>query len=493
MSVKVRYKDIALGADNDATVTTTGKTAFSDVSQIPFGVNPPALATCELNGWGLSHDYKARDAEPISFWSNTQSGDDCVFSSAPIIAIEFTEQYTTTGLTIQFAPLSGDFCRKLTVYWYQGDTIKAEQEYTPENALFVLNKTVEAFDTLVFVFHETNLPRKRCKVEQIIIGVVRDFTTTELKSVKAIHEIDLISDTVPTNVLDANIHSVDEVDYIFQKKQPVELTSDGDLVGVYFIEKGERTGRLDFSISCKDAIGLLDLVTYGGGLWLTDTPLTTILNDVFGGAYEFDIDPIYANSTLRGFIKPDIKLREALQHIAFALGAVVDTSGTDKIRIFPPSFGAGEAISEKETYTGGKVSTSDTVTEVTVTAYIISDERPDDNDESIEFNGEKYRYYTDTKHAYNPNTVTSDPENVKKFDKCYLVNLSNAQTLANNIMAYYQKRDKYSFKHILSGQQVAGRYSAALPWDGVASGNITKMTVTTSNITVSDTEMLLDE
>ena len=493
MSVKVRYKDVALGADKDATVNTTGKTAFSDITKIPFGVNPPALATCELNGWGLSHDYKARDAEPIAFWSNTQSGDDCVFASAPTITLEFTEQYTTTGLTIQFAPLSGDFCRKLTVYWYQGDTIKAEQEYTPENALFVLNKTVEAFDKLAFVFHETNLPRKRCKVEQIIIGVVRDFTTTELKAVKAIHEIDLISDTVPINVLDASVHSTDEVDYIFQKKQPVELTSDGDLVGVYFIEKGERTGRLDFSISCKDAIGLLDLVTYGGGLWLTDTPLTTILNDVFGGAYEFDIDPIYANSKLRGFIKPDIKQREALQHIAFALGAVVDTSGTDKIRIFPPSFGAGEAIPEKETYTGGKVSTSDTVTEVTVTAYIISDERPDDNDESIEFNGEEYRYYTDTKHAYNPNTVTSDPENVKKFDKCYLVNLSNAQTLANNIMAYYQKRDKYSFKHILSGQQVAGRYSAALPWGGVASGNITKMTVTTSNITVSDAEMLLDE
>jgi hypothetical protein len=59
-------------------------------------------------------------------------------------------------------------------------------------------------------------------------------------------------------------------------------------------------------------------------------------------------------------------------------------------------------------------------------------------------------------------------------------------------MAYYQRRNKYSFKHILNGQKTANRYTATLPWDGVESGHITKMTVTTSNITVSDTEMLLD-
>lgn len=493
MSVNVRYKDVALGADTNATVTTTSKMSFSDVSQIPFGVNPPALATCELNGWGLSHDYKARNNHAIAFWSNYLSDESCTFDIAPTISLKFTEQYTTTGLTIQFAVNSVDFCRKIAVYWYQGGNIKAQGEYTPTSPYFVLNKTVEAFDELVFEFLETNLPRKRCKIEHIIIGVVRDFNTTELKAVKAIHEIDLISSTVPINVLDASVHSKDEVDYIFQKKQPVELTDNGDLIGVYYIDKGERTGRLDFSFSCKDAIGLLDLVTYNGGLWLTDTPLTTILNDVFGGAYEFDIDTAYKNATLRGHIEPGKKQREALQHIAFALGAVVDTTGTNKIRIFPPGTGATEEISAKQTYTGGKVTTSDTVTGVEITAFDIVDERPGDNDESIEFDGVEYKYTAQVFTASNPNTVTSDPENVKKFDKCYLVNSSNAQSLANNIMAYYQRRNKYSFKHILNGQKAAKRYTATLPWDRAESGHITKMTVTTSNITVSDTELLLDE
>ena len=493
MSVKVRYKDVAIGADKDATVTTTAKTGFSDTAQIPFGVNPPALATCELNGWGLSHSYKARNNHAIAFWSNELSSDDCKFANVPTITLEFAEQYTTTGLTIQFAVNSVDFCRKLAVYWYQDGEVKEQAEYTPETPNFVLNKTVEAFDKLVFEFLETNLPRKRCKVEGIIIGVVRDFTTTELKAVKAIHEVDLISNTVPINVLDASVHGTDEVDYIFQKKQPVEMFENGNLVGVYYIDKGERTGRLDISFSCKDAIGLLDLVTYGGGLWLTDTPLTTVLNDVFGGVYEFDIDLAYKNATLRGFIEPDKKQREALQQIAFALGAIVDTTGTNKIKIFPPLPLSGlEEISSKKTYTGGKVTTSDTVTGVEVTAFDIVNESPGNNDESIEFNGIEYKYTTQIFTASNPNTVTSDPENVKVFDNCYLVNSSNGQTLAYNLMAYYQKRNKYAFKHILEGQQVASGYSATLPWDDIVKGHITKMTVTTSNITVSDTEMLID-
>lgn len=488
----IRYKDLALGADQAATVTTTGKMAFSDTDKIPFGVNPPALATCEPNGWGLSHNYKARGTHAIAFWSNTQSGDDCVFSSVPTITIQLAEQFTTTGITVQFAPNSFDFCRKMTVYWYQAGTVKAKGEYKPTEPFFVINKSVVAFDKVVLEFHETNLPRKRCKVESILMGVIRDFTTTELKAVKAIHEVDLISNAIPINVLDASVHSTDEVDYIFQKKQPVEAYDNGVLIGVYYIDKGERTGRLDMSFTCKDAIGLLEVVTFDGGLWLTDTPLETVLHDVFGDMYAFDIDTSYKNSKLRGFIEPS-KQREALRQIAFALGAVVDTSGSNKIRLFPPSFGTAEMISEKETYTGGKVTTSDTVTGVSVTAYNIVDARPANNDESIEFNGIKYKYTAEEFTVSNPNAVASDPENVKKYDKCYLVNSSNVQKLAYNIMAYHQRRNKYSFKHVLNGQQAAGRYGAALPWGGFESGNITKMTVTTSNITVSDTEMLLDD
>lgn len=493
MSVKIIYKDIALGADLDATVTTTEKQAFSEIDKIPFGVENPALATCELNGWGLSHDYKTRDNEQIAFWSSTQSGEDCVFTSSPTITLAFSEQYTSTGITIRFAPEAMDYCRRIYIVWYQGNTVKESGYYYPDTANYVVNKTVEAFNKISVAFLETNLPRKRCKVEKITIGVIREFNTDELKSATAIHEVDLTGEKVPINVLDAEIHSKQDIDFIFQRKQPVEAYNNNDLIGMYFIEKGKKTSRFDYSFSCQDTIGLLELATSAGGLWLEDTPLTEVLNTVIKSPVTFEIDTAYANSTLRGYIQPNIKEREALQQIVFAIGAIADTSNSRAIRIFPlPETVSGD-ISPKETYTGGVVDTSDTVTGVDVVAYSITDERPTDNEQSIEFNGVKYKCETETITVTNSNTVTSDPKNIKTFNKSYLVNLSNAQMLADKLMAHYQKRDKYTFSHVLKGQNAGGKYTVMLPWEDTTQGIIKKMSLSLSNMTVSNAEMLLDK
>lgn len=492
MALKLIYSDIALGAAEDATVNTTTQESYTAPANLMPGVEAPAIATCELNGWGLSHDYKALKSQPLAFWSTARSGADCVFASPPSITVEFGTQYTATGLTLRFAPASMDYCRKVSITWYQGGSVKSSGVFYPDSPVYVVNNTVEAFDKVVISLNETNLPGKRAKLEKVTIGAVREIGADELTGAKFLFEIDLIADTVPVNLLDANFLSKSNIDYVFQRKQPVSAYNGGQLLGTYYINTGKQTGANAYSVACQDIIGVLELAEHSGGLWFTDTPLTTILSAIFGALVEFDIDPAYKSATLRGFIEPG-DMRSALHQIAFALGACVDTSGSDKVRIFPPPSGAGTEIDPRKTYTGGTVDTSDTVTEVTVTAYIISDERPGDGDESIEFNGVKYRYYTDTKHAYSPNAVATDLPNKIKFTGMYLCNLSNAQKLANQIMAHYQRRRLYSFGHVVNSESVGGRAVASLPWDDTASGNITKMTVSVTGLTVSDTEMLLDE
>lgn len=491
MAVKLIYKDVALGADEDAEVTTTAAESFSDVAQVPFGVEAPAVATCELNGWGLTHDYGVRDKQPFAFWSVERSGEDCFFDNPPTITLEFTEQHTATGLTVRFAPESMDFCTQILVSWYQDGAVKESGTFYPDSPTYVVPKTVQAFDKIVFSFEKTNLPGKRLKVEKIIVGVIREFDGKELTGASFVHEVDLISNTVPVNVMDAAFRSKDNVEFVFQRKQPVEAYNGNSLVGVYYIETGKRTGVRNYEISCQDIVGVLDMDDYGGGIWIEDTALTDILAEVFGNTIAFEISEEYAGSTLRGFIAPGTK-RAALQQIAFALGAVADTSGTNAIRLFAPPTSGGEGIPAARTYDGGSVEVSDKVTEVTVTAYVIFDERPDEGDESVELNGVKYRYYTETKHAYNPDVVSTDLQNKIKFTGAYLVNLSNAQNLADNILSYYMRREKYSFKHVLDGQNMGDHCEATLPWDGVANGNITKMNISVTGITVSDTEMLLD-
>lgn len=492
MAVKLIYRDIAFGAAEGAQTETTTAETFSDKEKILDGVENTAVATCELNGWGLSRDYSVLSNQQIAFWSKAKSGADCIFTTPPTITFTFDAQYAATGLTLRFAPASMDYCTKARITWYQGGTVLYSGVFDIDTPIYELNNTVIAFDKINIEFLQTSLPLKRCKVEQILIGIIREFNADELRRVSEIHEVDLISEKMPANVLDADIRSKRDIDYLFQRKQPVESYDNGVLIGVYYIENGKRAGRYDFSISCHDAIGLLGLAAQPGGLFLEDTPLETVLNDIFGDAVTFEIDTAYKDATIRGFIPPDLTAREALHHIAFSLGAVVDTSGTYNIKIFPPPITSAD-ISPKKTYAGGRVDTADKVTEVTVTAYAISDTRPGDNDTSIEYNGVKYKYYTETKHAYNKNRIASDPEKKIKFDKVYLCNLSNAQTLADNIMAYYERRNTYKFDHVLEGQTVAGKYTALLPWAELASGNIIKMKITASGITASNAEMLLDE
>lgn len=492
MAVKLIYKDVALGADDDAAVTATTSEDFSDVAKIPYGAETPAIATGEPNGWGLTHDYTVLDKQPVAFWSVERSGADCSFNNPPTITLDFSEQYAATALTVRFSPESMDYCTQVSVTWYQNGVVKENGTFYPDNTTFIFENAVEAFDRIVFSFEKTNLPNRRVKVELITIGAIREFSGRELTSANFVHEISLISDTVPVNVLDAAFHSNDRVDFIFQRKQPVEGYNGSDLIGVYYIETGKRTGANSYEVSCCDIIGVLDLDEYGGGIWINDTPLTTILSEVFGDAVIFDIAPAYSSSKLRGYIEPGTK-RAALQQIAFALGACVDTTGARTVKIFPPPTVESAEISARRTYVGGAVELSDKVTEVTVTAYVFFDERPTENQQYIELNGVKYRYYTDTKHAYNPNVVASDLQNKKKFDKSYLVNLSNAQNLANNIMAYYMRRETYSFKHILEGQEPADRALVTLPWGDNANGNIKRMSISVTGIAVSDTEMLLDD
>ena len=491
MALKLIYKDVALGADADAKPSTTTPENFSNIALLPFGADTPAVATLEVNGWGLGGDYELRDQQRVAFWSANRSGEDCAFATPPSLVFAFSEQHTATGLTVTFSPESMDFCTDVEVTWYQDGDVKASGRYYPSEPVFILEQTVEAFDKVMIVLHKTNLPGRRAKVGNVGFGVSRTFSGRELTSASIIQEVDLISDKIPTNVLDATLRGEGRGDYVFQRKQPVEAYDDDKLLGVFYVEKGNRTGWSNYTLTCTDAIGVLDLDEYAGGLWIEDTALDAILSEVFGNTFEFDVDPAFASAKLRGFIEPGTK-RDALRSIAFSIGAVVDTAGTRKIKIFPMPKGAGKEIPAAEIYEGGAVAIGDKVTEVTVTAYVIFDERPGENDEYVELDGVQYRYYTETKHAYNPNAVATDPPNKVKFMGNYLVNPGNAQTLADNIMAYYMRRETYRFKHILNGHTTGDRATATLPWGGTVDGNFTKVTISATGLVVGDVEMLLD-
>lgn len=491
MSLKLIYGDIALGAAEDAETSATDAEGFSSVSSLPVGVNTGAVATLERNSWGLSLDNKVKSSQTFALWSASVSDAEGFFDAPPQITFVFDNQYTATGLTLRFAPGVNEYCSEILAEWYQNGAIKDSGIFYPTSAQYALENTVEAFDKIVITLNRTNLPNRRAKLEYIGIGIIREFDGSELTGASFIHEIDLISETVPVNVMDASFHSSTDTDYIFQKKQPVEAYDGENLLGVYYIESGERTGARDYNISCQDAIGTLDLDTYAGGVWFEDTPLPDIVSEIVNGAFVVEISADLTNQNLRGHI-PECTKREALQHIAFAVGAVVDTSGTAKIKMFIPPTGEGAEIPAAETYIGGTVATSDIVTAVSLTAYRIANEEPGADDEKIEINGTEYPIYSTEYTAQNPNVSAGVLPNVIKYDSCYLITAGNVRERLQALLEYHMRRNLYSAAHVLKGQKLGDRVSVPLPWGGTVSGNITKMKLTISGINASDSEFLLD-
>ncbi len=495
MALKLIYKDLPLGAADNAAVQVRNKESFSDVSKLPHGVNTGAVATLEHNGWGLSQDYKARGEQPFAFWSTEKSNDEGIFPTPPpTITVDLDNLYSATGLTFRFSPLANEYCTEITVVWYEGDTEKASGTFYPYSPEFVVDKTVEAFDRVSVQLKKTNLPNRRAKLEYLGIGVIREIGGDELTGASFIHEISLISDALPMNVMDANMHLKSTAELMFQKKQPIEAYDGDSLVGVYYIESGTRTGERVYSVSAHDAIGVLEHAPFDGAMWIPAVTAKDAIENVLGKDFALDISDDAADLSVYGHI-PKTTKREALRQIAFATGLVIDTAGTSKIRAFlPPSVG-GVEIPAEETYQGGSVSISDAVTSVLMSYKIVweAEDPAEEGEETLYFDKKTYAVDNAQVLVENEKKTVGTADNRLEYDGGYLFTGDTARARAEALLAYHLRRKTYNASHILHDQKPGDYATIALPWGKPKDGHIVKMTVTISGINASNTDFLLDE
>ena len=489
MSVKLVYKDIAVGAAEDAAVTTTDAQDISDVTRLPETADTPPVATGEWNMWLLNGTRKVYANQPIAFWSTEMSGADGTFQTPPTVTIAFDQQYTSLGITLYFAREVGEFCSSVTLKWYKEGELLSSKDYQPDSAVYFCENTVAAYDQLTVELYATSLPYRYARIDGILFGISREFTARNLRSVSVGQEIDLISSALPEDYCDWTLESPEAVDYIFQKKQPVEVYDGSSLVGVYYIESAKRRSATMYDIACVDAIGVLDQSVFPEALYLTETNAKAEIEKILGDSFALEMDAALSGAAIKGYI-PECTKREALQYIAFALGAVVDTSGTAKIKVWLPDTGEPAEISAKNTFTGSDVETSDLVTKVIVTAYTITDARPGEGDDSIQYNGVDYKCVPAEYAVESPDIVSTDKLNEMQYKECYLINTDNGQEAAERCYDYHARRQVHSLSFKMNGEHIGDYVTTHTPWESVIVGNITKMTMNFSNITVADAEVL---
>lgn len=486
MSVKIVYKDIAVGADEDAQVSSTNAADFSNLQLLPFGVEPKPVATLEVDQWSLDGTRKTRESQTLGFWSTTLSGEDGKFTSPPSIKVIFDEQYTSLGVTLRFDTSTGDYCDMVTVVWMKADTVLDTKTFYPDNASYFCENTVVAYDSVEFTFHSTNVPYRFAKVTQILFGVERTFDLDELRNVKATQEVNVTSSEVAINTLDFTLDSRSNVEYMFQLKQPVLAYNGQLLIGTYYISSSSRSAQNLYSVSCEDAIGVLDEETIPAAMY-TGYSVKTALEEVIGGHFPLELDDEYITSTLNGYI-PSCTRREALQQVAFSLMAIVDTSGTNSIRVFKPNLNDPKEIPTSRIYTGGSVETDAIVTAVKVTAHSYA--TSGSGDDTVEVNGTKYYHNTQVITINNPDVTATDKQNVIEVTDATLVNMENVQQVAQYLYDYYMRRNRQSIKIVVDQERPGDYVKTTSPWMTNITGHITRMDLTLSGIAAADCEVI---
>lgn len=481
---KVIYRDIAVGASENSTITAqlTMDDAV-DPQLLATSVEPGKVITLEKNRWALDGTFdKLREESTLAFWSSVISKDDCTFETAPSITIVFSEQYSSMGMTLFFEQATGEYCSEINIKWYQGDALKSEKDFQPDSVQYFCSNRVESYNKIVLTLKKTSKPHRRAKLDQIVLGIIRVFERDELRNASLTNQLDSIALELPVSTFQWTLDSLTEVDYLFQLKQPVEVQNNGNTLGVYYIDDSSRKSARVYKISCKDALGVLGDTVYSGGAYLNGVSAKTLLESL-ASPFVVEYAEGVADTTLYGLLESGTK-RGAIQQVLFAWGVCMATDGGESLRVFPLPEEA-TVIPKSRTMVGASVTTTAVVTKTEVVAHTYTA----DANGSIEIGGQKY---SDTQAVYsvtNPNLVAGEKENIKKVERATLVSPAIAQAVAQRVYNYYTKRDSISAKIVHNGEKLGDKLSVYTPWGTLMTGNLSKMDIVLSNTVIYKAEV----
>jgi len=486
MSVKIVYEDLAVGADEAATVMSGDAQALSDLAELPFGLTAGKVATGEQGGWILSRSYRLFRTQKAAFWSTAMSGSDGRFSTAPTITITFDGVFTSLGIALVFDEPTNDWCNEVELTWYRGSTVLHHQTFYPDSVTYFCEATVESYDKIVIAINATKLPYRYARLSRVIFGIERVFNQAELRKVHLIQQVNLISDEVSVNTMDFSLNSLSGLDYIFQTRQPLLAYDDDSLVGVFYIKSAkQRTGNL-YDIDSQDAIGVLDEEKISAKMY-NAAPLEDALAEIIGDAFEVDIDTALSGATVTGYVPAGTR-RQALHVVAFGAMALVDTSGTDKIRVFPARNSNPSVIPQNRIYVGGNVETETPLTTIRVMAHSYS--TTGSGSDTIEVDGVTYYHTATVTEIDNPLVSALDKRRVVEISSATTVTPANVSAIAQMVFDYYMRYNKHTAKIVMQGERPGDYVSTVVPWLDTVTGNITRMDITLSGFAAAEIEVI---
>lgn len=347
--------------------------------------------TLESEQWLMDGSFAFFPEVPEQYfwglWSTTQSDKSGVFPDPPVLDITFTQDHSSSGLTLHFYSPTEDWASRIKIQWFSQDGgLISTALFYPDAVDYYCVKKVENYRRIRIHFLETNRPGRYLKLAGIDYGVYLHFSGHEIVGAHVLEECDPLSSEISINTLNVSLYNkegrfsiLNPEGYfdVLQHKQKFTVWEDvkqdarstGSVsycMGTFYLSDWSNSGDTLADFSAVDAIGLLDGAPFDGGIY--DTTAAELAEAILTG-YSYTLDESLAAERVQGYIAAGTR-REALQQLAFAIGAVVDCSRGELIRIAPaPSKASGMITYDRKLQDGSKVTLNPLITAVAVTAH----------------------------------------------------------------------------------------------------------------------------
>ena len=356
--LQIRFKQVSPDAKKDiSNITAIDIMPFSELDDLRMdGITPPGnFATPEWNHNVLDDSMEEFPDNPKGLtwglFSKYMSDGFGNFYTPPELRISFRGQHRSPGLTFYFNPYTNDYASKIHVSWYRdihGVSLITEGEYTLDGNISHINQNVEGYRHIRIKFLSTNHPYRFVKMWAVEFGVTRLIYDEEIDECNILEEIDATSRSVSVNMLRSRIKTLNSVfspltspdfNEMMMQNQQLHIYRNEEPYGIFFMETWEDATQrgIIFDIVAGDAIFMMEKFEFVGGLYV-DKPVTELLDEIFFICFPtrniiYELDPELRDAVVTGYI-PITDCATALQHIAFALNATVDTSRTGNVSFY---------------------------------------------------------------------------------------------------------------------------------------------------------------
>lgn len=319
----------------------------------------------------------------------------------------------------------------------------------------------------------------------------------------------------------------------------VEYRHGEKLIGKFYLEDVERIGKSLYELKCTSAIGLLLTSYHYGGVYTGETA-AEVIADVIGGVISYTLDPALGVTPLYGWL-PKGTRRDNLRGVLFAVGGQIRKGEDGAVRIVPMAAGEAYPITAEELYLGGSVTGGNPASMVSVTEHsylalptdqrvtlfdgeaaaapmvtpcgrsvegvLVEFKEPAHNLEAenvaVLESGANYAVlgrspaaklyglsYSHTRHIIRRTQDTGAEPNEVVSEDCTLVNLMNAENVADRLMAYYGSANRIKADLVMTNQRPGDAVTFTNPFGEETDGIIGSMELSASTILKASCEIV---